>query len=94
MPTAAPGWDFGGKVVRERQMINDIHGRFGELLAKAIDQHALDRRCPRASSRWFRQFLPAYAGSTVRAGTPPDGRSGYAVEPGGYARRRPSCRVR
>src|SRR4051794_2213904 len=36
------GWDFSGKVQPERRMINDMRGHIGELLAKAIDRHALD----------------------------------------------------
>src|SRR6185503_14778320 len=41
------GWDFGGKVQPERRMINDMRGQLGELLAKAIDQHALDQAVPK-----------------------------------------------
>src|SRR5690349_22777451 len=36
------GWDFGGRVVPQRRMINDMRGHLGELLAKAIDRRALD----------------------------------------------------
>jgi monoamine oxidase len=35
-------WDFGGNVEPERRLVSDMRGRLGELLAKAIDQHALD----------------------------------------------------
>src|ERR1044071_5172529 len=35
------GWDFGGRVQPERRMVNDMRGHLSELLAKAIDQHAL-----------------------------------------------------
>ena len=41
------GWDFGGRVKPERRMVNDMRGRLGELLAKAIDQHALDAAVPK-----------------------------------------------
>jgi len=79
------GWDFGGRVVSERQMLNDMHGHIGELLAKAIDQHALDQAMPKGELEAFRQFLAFYA-SLDRAGRyTPNGRSGYSVEPGGYA---------
>ena len=37
-------WDLGGKVHQERRMVNDMRGRLGELLAKAIDQRALSRK--------------------------------------------------
>src|SRR4051794_38257056 len=35
------GWDFGGKVQPERRMVEDMRGQLAELLAKAIDAHAL-----------------------------------------------------
>jgi len=78
------GWDFGGRVVRERQMVNDLQGRFGELLSKAIDQHALDKEMPKGELEMFRQFLAAYAGLDEKGRYAPDGRSGFTVEPGGY----------
>ncbi|HEX8840965.1 MAG TPA: FAD-dependent oxidoreductase, partial [Sphingomicrobium sp.] len=37
------GWDFAGKVHPERRMTEDLLGHIAELLAKAIDQHALDQ---------------------------------------------------
>jgi monoamine oxidase len=79
------GWDFGGRVVRERQMVNDMHGRAGELLAKAIDQHALDRAMPKGELELFRQFLAPFASLDDKGRYTPDGRSGFKVEPGGYA---------
>ena len=41
-------------------MIDDMRGRIGELLAKAIDQHALDAAMPKGELEQFRQFLGAY----------------------------------
>lgn len=79
------GWDFRGRVVRERQMINDMHGRASELLAKAIDRHALDQEMPKGELELFRQFLALYAGLDRQGRYRPDGRSGFTVEPGGYA---------
>jgi monoamine oxidase len=79
------GWDFGGRVVRERQMVNDLFGRTGELLAKAIDQHALDQAMPKGELELFRQFLAPYASLDAEGRYAPDGRSGFTVEPGGYA---------
>ena len=55
------GWDFGGKVFPERRRVNDLRGHLGELLAKAIDQHALDREVPKGELEVIRQFLAAYA---------------------------------
>src|SRR5687768_16304340 len=79
------GWDFGGRVVRERQMVYDMHGRTGELLAKAIDRHALDAEMPKGELELFRQFLALYASLDGRGRYSPDDRSGYSAEPGGYA---------
>jgi monoamine oxidase len=79
------GWDFGGKVRRDGQMVMDLRGRVGELLAKAIDQHALDKEMPKGELELFRQFLAAYAGLGDKGVYTPDGRGGFSVEPGGYA---------
>jgi monoamine oxidase len=79
------GWDFRGRVVRERQMVYDMFGRTGELLAKAIDSHALDKEVPKGELEMFRQFLAPYASLDDKGRYAPDGRSGFSVEPGGYA---------
>lgn len=79
------GWDFGGQVHQERRMVNDMRGTIAELLAKAIDAHALDQEMPRDELEQFRRFLGPYAGLDERGKYSPDGRSGYAVEGGGYA---------
>ena len=47
----ASGWDFGGKVQTGRRMLYDLRGRMGELLAKAIDQQALDAAMPKEERR-------------------------------------------
>ena len=77
-------WDFGGKVYRERRMVEDLRGFFAELLAKAIDRHALDDTLPKEMLAALRRApLP---GITVdlQGRYVPDGNSGYAIEPGGY----------
>ena len=79
------GWDFGGKVQSERRMVNDMRGHLGELLAKAIDAHALDQQVPKGELELIRQFLAAYAGVDRKGVYVPGGASGYAVEGGGYA---------
>ena len=56
-----------------------------ELLAKAIDQHALDQECPKDELEPFRQFLAPYATLDEKGRYTPTGSSGYAVEGGGYA---------
>jgi len=79
------GWDFGGKVVPERRMVNDMRGHMGELLAKAIDQHALDQQVPKGELEVIRGFLQPYAQLDRKGRYSPGGSSGYAVEGGGYA---------
>ena len=79
------GWDFGGKVQPERRMVFDMQGHLAELLAKAIDQHALDQAVPKGELEMMRQFL-AFWGQLNDKGTyAPDGSNGYSVEGGGYA---------
>jgi monoamine oxidase len=73
-------WDFGGKVHPERRMIEDLLGHVTELLAKAIDQHALDKFASKDDLALVRQLLPKDAVYV------PQGRSGYFVEPGGYSK--------
>jgi len=79
------GWDFGGKVQPERRMVNDMRGHLGELLAKAIDQHALDQQVPKGELETVRQFLGAYAQLNAKGAYEPGGSSGYSTEGGGYA---------
>ena len=78
------GWDFGGKVHPERRMINDMRGRLGELLAKAINRGALDQDVPKGELSAIRDFLAGYAQLDRNWKYVPQGSSGYAVEGGGY----------
>ena len=78
------GWDFGGKVHPERRMVNDFRGHLGELLAKAIDQHALDQAVPKDELAAIRQFLVPYAQLDEKGNYRPAGSSGYATDGGGY----------
>jgi monoamine oxidase len=78
------GWDFAGKVQPERRMVNDMRGHLGELLAKAIDRHALDQVAPKAEIDIVRQFLAPYANVGPDGVYVPAGSSGYAVDGGGY----------
>jgi monoamine oxidase len=80
------GWDLGGKVFPERRLVFDFRGQMSELLAKAIDQHALDLEVPKAELEPFRQFLNAYGPLDQKGRYSPNGSSGYAVEGGGYAK--------
>jgi len=65
-------------------MVNDMRGHLGELLAKAIDLHALDQAVPKAELEIVRQFLAPYAQVNEKGVYVPDGSSGYSVEGGGY----------
>jgi monoamine oxidase len=78
------GWDFGGKVQPERRMVNDFRGRLAELLAKAIDQHALDQAVPADELHAIRRLLAPYASLNAAGDYVPSGSSGYSIEPGGY----------
>ena len=79
------GWDFGGKVIPERRMRYDLNGRIGELLAKAIDSHALDAEMPKGELEQFRQFLQFYAGLDDKGKYAGSSNSGFVEHPGGYA---------
>jgi monoamine oxidase len=78
------GWDLGGMVHQERRMVNDVRGRTAELLAKAIDQGALDQQVPKGELELIRQFLVHYGDLDAGGTYVPTGRSGYVVEGGGY----------
>jgi len=80
----ATGWDFNGKVHTGRRMVNDMQGRTAELLAKAIDQGALDTAMPKEELGQFRQFLRFYGGLNDKGVLTAQGSSGYSDWPGGY----------
>ncbi|GAA4743804.1 FAD-dependent oxidoreductase [Sphingomonas daechungensis] len=80
----ATGWDFGGKVRPGRQMVNDMQGRIAELLAKAIDQNALNAAMPKEELGQFRQFLRFYGGLNEKGVLVAQPSSGYSEWPGGY----------
>ena len=77
-------WDLGGKIHQERRMINDMRGLLGELLAKAIDQRALDQLMPRDELELIRKFLGPYADLDADGNYRPQGRNGYSIEGGAY----------
>ncbi len=79
------GWDFGGKVQRERRMVEDMRGQLGELLAKAIDAHALDGQVSKDELAAVRRFLVPYASLDDKGRYAPGGSSGWSVDGGGYA---------
>jgi len=65
-------------------MVNDIRGHVGELLAKAIDAHALDQAMPKDELAMFRSFLMPYTGIDDKGRYSASVSSGYAKWPGGY----------
>ena len=77
-------WDFGGRVMTDRQVRNDLRGRFSELLAKAVDRGALDQEMSAGDKTAMRQFLAFYGALGQDGGFAPDGRTGYRSLPGGY----------
>jgi len=78
------GWDFGGKVQQERRMVNDMRGHISELLAKAIDRHALDQDVPKGELETIRQFLAPYGQLDAKGIYTPGGSSGWSTVGGGY----------
>ena len=79
------GWDFGGRVVPQRRMINDMRGHLGELLAKALDRRALDGEASKVELEAVRGFLGAYANIGPDGKYVPVGWSGWAEPRGGYS---------
>jgi monoamine oxidase len=79
------GWDFGGKVVPERRMVNDMRGQLAELLAKAIDRKALDGVASPDELGAVRRFLGAYGNIGGDGRYVPLGWSGWAEQRGGYS---------
>ena len=78
------GWDFNGKVRPGRQMVYDLHGRIGELLAKSIDTNALNATMPKDELQAFRQFLEFYASLDSKGVYRGSSSSGYTSWPAGY----------
>lgn len=81
----ASRWDFGGRILTNRQALNDTRGRIAELLAKAINKGALDEALSPGDKTAMRQFLGAFGGLSRPDGEyRGDGRSGYSTLPGAY----------
>jgi monoamine oxidase len=77
-------WDFGGKIYPERRRVEDLRGHIAELLAKAIDAHALDGQVSKDELAAVRQFLVPYGSLDPKGKYVPSGSSGWAVDGGGY----------
>ncbi|MEZ5288300.1 MAG: FAD-dependent oxidoreductase [Vicinamibacterales bacterium] len=73
---------FGGRPVEMRQAVNDTRGWVSELLAKAIDHHALDAQFAAADRDRLVAFLRAYGDLSGDLSYKGSGRSGFTVHPG------------
>jgi len=82
----AARWDFGGRVVENRQAIHDTRGMIAELLSKSIAKGSLDQELSREERDGMRQFLAFYGELNAKGEYEPQGRSGYTTQPGGYAK--------
>jgi len=81
----AARWDFGGRIVDNRQAVNDVRGRIAELMVKAVRKGALDEELTAVDKSVMVNFLGAYGGLSRSNGDyQGDGRSGYNVLPGAY----------
>src|SRR5712692_2234924 len=73
---------FGGKPVRMRQVRNDIRGHLAELLAKALDQGALEQAVGADDKEKLLSFVRRFGAlqkDFVYRGSP---KAGYAMPPG------------
>jgi monoamine oxidase len=50
----------GGKAVEERQVLHDTRGYIAELLAKAVNQHALDQELSKEDASRLKDFLAEF----------------------------------
>jgi monoamine oxidase len=80
------GWDFGGIVTRERQMVFDFQGRLAELLHRAIENRGLDGSLTAKERDDLKGFLRGWAGLDSKGILPPFPSSGFSSMPGGYDR--------
>ena len=80
----AAGWDFGGTVHRERQMVNDFLGHMAEMLSQAVGKGAFDAELTKEERDGFRQFLRFWGGLDEKGKLAPNPSSGFSRWPGGY----------
>jgi monoamine oxidase len=72
----------GGRPVAQRQMVNDTRGHVSALLAKCIDQGALDQDLTAEDKVRMLDFLRAYGDLTPGHAFAGTSRSGYRIDPG------------
>ena len=80
----AAGWDFGGKIHRERQMIGEFIGHLAAMVSQAIGKGAFDTELTKEERDGFRQFLRFWAGLDDKGKLQPTPSSGFSRWPGGY----------
>ena len=71
-----------GRAVEQRRVINDTRGHVAELLAKAIDRHALDQELTKGDKERMLEFLVKYGDLSPDYFYRGSARSGYKVLPG------------
>jgi monoamine oxidase len=72
----------GGKPVEQRQVVNDTRGYISELLAKAIDQRALDQVLSKDDAERMLAFLQTYGDLDKNYKYTGSERSGLDIAPG------------
>jgi monoamine oxidase len=78
------GWDFAGKVHRERQMIFDFQARIAELLHEAVANGGLDKALSKTERDQLQGFLRGWVGLSDEGKARPSPSSGFSRMPGGY----------
>ena len=73
---------FGGRPIQQRQAINDLRGRISELLAKALNRHALDQDLSARDRERLIAFLRNYGDLNGDLAFERTTRSGYRILPG------------
>ncbi len=73
---------FGGRAVEHRQAINDTRGHVSELLAKCINQNALDQELTKDDRERMLAFLRSYGDLKADFDYRGSSRSGFARYPG------------
>nr|WP_232792992.1 flavin monoamine oxidase family protein [Caulobacter hibisci] len=76
--------DFGGKVVSERQAVDDTRGAFTELLSKAVSKRALDQELTGVDKEMLLGYLSAYGDLGKDGAYTGSTRAGFSSPPGGY----------
>ena len=76
--------DFNGRVVANRQAVNDTRGTFAELLGKAIDRGALDQELTGLDKDRLLAFLGQYGALDAKRLYGGADRAGLVTDPGAF----------